>query len=77
MVLRDTLLLAAAGIAVGIIASLGSLRILTSVLYGLTPRDPGTIGAVAALIFIVLLLAAAIPARRAARIDPAIALRAE
>ena len=77
MVLRDTLFLAAAGVAVGIIASVGSLRILTSVLYGLTPRDPGTIGAVAALIFIVLLLAAAIPARRAARIDPAIALRAE
>jgi predicted permease len=77
MVLRETLLLAAAGVAVGIIASVGSLRILTSVLYGLTPRDPGTIGAVAALILIVLLLAAAIPARRAARIDPAIALRAE
>jgi ABC-type antimicrobial peptide transport system permease subunit len=77
MVLRETLFLAAAGVAVGIIASVGSLQILTSVLYGLTPRDPGTIGAVAALILIVLLLAAAIPARRAARIDPAIALRAE
>ena len=77
MVFRETVLLAVIGIVVGIPGALISMRVLTGVLYGLTPQDPGTFAAVAGLMLVVLLFAASTPARRAARIDPAIALRSE
>jgi putative ABC transport system permease protein len=77
MVLRQALLLAAAGVAIGLVCALALSRVLSSMLYALSPRDPLTLGGVALLLLLTTLLAAWLPARRATRVDPAIALRAE
>jgi len=69
--------LAAAGIAIGLLAALGATRLLRGLLYGVQPTDPITFAAVAALLMAVAILACAIPARRATRVDPLIALRGE
>jgi predicted permease len=76
-VLRETLLLVLAGIAIGIPAALAGGRLLVSFLYGLSPQDPPTLAAAAATLLAAAVMAAALPARRAARIDPALALRSE
>lgn len=76
-VLRETLVLAVAGIALGIPAALASARLIRGFLFGLTPTDPATIAGVAAVLVIVALLAGFVPARRAARVDPLVALRHE
>ena len=76
-IMRETLTLAAAGIAVGIPASLASGRLLTGFLYGMTPRDPLTLAAAAGTLLAAAAAAAALPARRAARVDPALALRSD
>ena len=76
-VLRDTLVLVAAGIAIGIPAALVSGRLLVSFLYGLTPRDPGTLALATATLFVAATAAAALPALRASRVDPNVALRYE
>ena len=68
---------ALAGIVVGVLAALGSTRLMASLLYGVTPTDPVTFAAVALFLLIVALLACYIPARRAMRVDPIIALRYE
>ena len=69
--------LALAGLALGIVASLGLTRFLGSVLYDVRPDDPATIIAVAIVLLLVALTACWIPARRATRVDPMIALRHE
>jgi hypothetical protein len=69
--------LAAAGVAVGAALALGASRVLASLVFGVGVRDAATYGAVAAGLAAVTLLASWIPARRAARVDPAAALRAE
>jgi putative ABC transport system permease protein len=66
-----------AGLAIGIAASLALGRFFESQLFGVTPTDPLSIGAVALLLAAVALLAAYIPARRASRVDPLVALRHE
>ena len=76
-ILRETLVLAAAGVALGIPAALLSGRLLISFLYGLTPGDPLTFTAASGVLLAAALVAAALPARRAARVDPALALRAD
>jgi putative ABC transport system permease protein len=76
-VLKDAILLTAGGIAAGLLAALPASRLMTSQLYGVTPGDPLTYTAMAALLGCVGLLAALVPASRAARVDPMIALRAE
>ena len=76
-IMRETLGLAAAGIAIGIPAALASGRFLVKFLYGLTPSDPVTFAASTGILLIAATLAAALPARRAARVDPALALRAD
>jgi ABC-type antimicrobial peptide transport system permease subunit len=76
-VLRDTLLLVSFGISIGIPASLAAGRLLVSFLYGLSPRDPGTLAIATGILFAAATLAAAFPARRAARVDPNVALRYE
>jgi ABC-type antimicrobial peptide transport system permease subunit len=76
-IMRETLTLAAAGIAIGIPASLAAGRLLTGFLYGMTPRDPVTLFAAAATLLAAATVAAALPARRAARVDPALALRSD
>jgi len=75
LVLRQGLALAGAGIAVGTLGALGLTRLLRSLLFGITPTDPATFVAAPAILLGVAVLACWIPARRAARIDPMLALR--
>jgi predicted permease len=74
-VIAKTLGLATIGITVGTIASFAVSGLVASLLYGTTPTDPATFGAIVLLLACVALLAGYIPARRASRIDPMIALR--
>jgi predicted permease len=77
MVLRQAGLLAAVGVAVGLAAAAGLTRLMASLLFGVSPLDPVTFGAVAVALSAVALLASWLPARRAARVDPVVALRFE
>jgi putative ABC transport system permease protein len=65
------------GIALGIAGSIGLGRLLQTLLYGVRPADPLVLGAVSALLVFVALVASYIPARRAAKVDPLVALRYE
>jgi predicted permease len=69
--------LSAAGTVIGILGALGTTRYLASLLYGVRPVDPPTFVAVAVLLGLVALAACYIPARRASRVDPMVALRYE
>jgi putative ABC transport system permease protein len=69
--------LAAIGIALGLLAALAVTRVLEGLLYGVSARDPLTFAALAAGLAAVTLLATWMPARRAARVDPILAIRAE
>jgi putative ABC transport system permease protein len=75
MVMRETMLIALSGLAVGGAASLALSRTLAGLLYGVAPTDGVTYGAIALLLLAVAWLAAYGPARRATRIDPMVALR--
>ena len=77
LVMRRGALLAGAGIGVGLAGALGLSRLLESLLYGVSVRDPLTFAALAAMLGCVALLASWLPARRAARVDPAIAMQGE
>jgi predicted permease len=77
LVLWRGMLPTAAGLALGLGAALALTRLLTSLLYEVKPTDPWTFAAVSALLAVVALLAGLIPALRASRIDPMVALRAE
>ena len=77
MVLRQGLTLAAVGLAVGFACALGLTRLMGSVLYEVAPGDPWTYAAVGAALLVVSVAASAIPALRAARVNPLEALRAE
>jgi ABC-type antimicrobial peptide transport system permease subunit len=76
-VLRRGGWLTAAGVTLGLFGSWGATRLLRSVMHEVSPTDPVTFIAVALVVAAAALLACLIPARRAARIDPMIALRAE
>ena len=69
--------LAGAGIVVGLIAAFGITRIMRGVLYGVGPGDPLTFAAVAVVLVAVAAIASWLPARRAANVDPVVALRAD
>ena len=75
LVLRDGARLTLVGIAIGIIAALALTRLMASLLFEVTPTDPATFASVALLLAVVALAACYIPARRAARVDPMVALR--
>ena len=75
LVLMQGLRTAGAGIAAGVAGSLLLTRLLSSMLFGVTPRDPVVFAGAAAMLFVIALAACYVPARRATRIDPAIALR--
>ena len=77
LILRQGMLLAAIGSGVGLIIAFGGARLMKSLLYGVSASDPLTFSFVAMVLLGVALLACWIPARRATRIDPMIALRAE
>jgi predicted permease len=76
-VIRGALKLAALGIVLGLVASFAVTRFLGSFLFGVSPTDPSTLVGVALLLLVVTTLASFVPARRASRIEPVIALRAE
>lgn len=77
MVVRSSLGLGVAGVAVGVALALGLTRVLEGLLYGVSPTQPLAFAAAGATLLAVTLLASWIPARRAARVDPVEALRAE
>jgi len=69
--------LAAIGLGIGVSVTIASGRVLSRFLFGVRPTDPITLGATCLIILLVALTASLFPALRAARVDPAIALRAE
>ncbi|MFN0066862.1 MAG: ABC transporter permease [Limisphaerales bacterium] len=77
LVLLQALRLVAAGVLIGILVSLGTSRLLASQLFEVSPHDPRLLGGVSLLVLGVALAATALPARRAARVDPMAALRNE
>ncbi len=74
-VIRTTLQLALIGIAIGTVASFGASRLIASLLFGTTPTDPLTFLGMVVVLGAIALLAGYIPARRASRINPMVALR--
>ena len=77
LVLRQGGMLVVAGVVLGVAAAIPMVRFLTAMLFDVQPLDPGVFAAVAALVSTVAVLATFIPARRASRVDPMVALRAE
>ena len=77
MVLGEGARLALAGVSVGMAGAFGLTKLMENELFGVSARDPLTFGAVTLLLIFVALVACYIPARRAMRIDPAVALRCE
>jgi ABC-type antimicrobial peptide transport system permease subunit len=77
LVLKEGALVLAVGLAVGLAGALGLSRLIAGQLYGVSPTDPGVLALVVAVLSAVALLAALLPARRATRIDPVVALAGE
>lgn len=77
MILRDAAILMAIGITIGIAAALTSASLLKSMLYGIGTRDPFVMALVCSILAVVGMLSAYIPALRAAKVDPIVALRYE
>jgi ABC-type antimicrobial peptide transport system permease subunit len=75
MILRETGILLLAGLLAGTFLTVVGVRLIASRLYGLAPTDPVAMGAAVAMLAVVALLAAWVPAHRASRVDPVIALR--
>jgi ABC-type antimicrobial peptide transport system permease subunit len=66
-----------AGLGIGLLGALAVSRVLSTLLYGVSPSDPATLASVALTLGGVALLASWLPARRAARVDPMVVLREE
>jgi predicted permease len=77
LVMRETMSLVVIGLVAGLGAALATTRLIESLLYGLSPNDILTIGLASLLLLIVAALAGYLPARRAAQVDPMVALRRE
>jgi len=77
MILQQGLRMVVLGLGIGVLAALGITRVMTRLLVGVSPSDPLTYGLVAVILTAIALAACWIPARRATRVDPSIALRYE
>jgi predicted permease len=77
LVMRESLTLVAIGVAVGIAGAIAAGRVVNTYLFGLEPTDVGAISSAVAVMLTVSILAAFLPARRASKVDPLIALRSE
>jgi len=77
LVMREVLLLVGSGLGLGLIAARGLSRFVSNQLYGVTGSDPLTIAGACLLLAVVAALAGYIPARRATRVNPVLALRYE
>ena len=77
LIVREGMTVAVASILLGLVAAAALGRTLATLLYGIAPRDPRTLAGVAAILACVALVACLLPARRAARVDPIVALRDE
>ncbi len=77
MILRESLALVGVGLALGAAGAYGAGRLVASMLFELSPADPITYGAVALILLMIAALASLLPARRAGRIDPMVALKIE
>lgn len=75
MTVRRGALLVCLGVALGIVGSLALTRFLSTLLYGISPRDPSTLAVSAAALVLAGLAASWLPARRASHVDPLVALR--
>jgi predicted permease len=77
LVLRQGMAITTAGVVVGVLGALGLARVTQSLLFGVSPTDPATYVGVGGVILVVALLACLIPAQRAMRVDPLVAIRDE
>jgi ABC-type antimicrobial peptide transport system permease subunit len=75
MMLRRGVIISAAGIVVGLLLAVVAGRLITRVLFDVSPNDPGTLATVVLLLLGAAALAAYVPARRATKVDPMVALR--
>ena len=77
LVMRQGFALAAAGVTVGLVLALPLTRIIAGLLFGVQPFDPGTFVGFSCVLTLIALAASYLPARRAVRVDPMVALRYE
>ena len=77
LVVRQGMTLVASGVAVGLIATFAVTRLIATLLFGVTAADPATFGLTALLLVAVAVLASYLPARKATKVDPLVALRYE
>jgi putative ABC transport system permease protein len=77
LVVRQAMMLTLGGVAIGLLASFALTRLIKSLLFSVSVTDPLTFGVIALLLSLIALLACLIPARRATKVDPLVALRYE
>jgi len=77
LVLGHGMKMAIAGVAIGVVAALGLTRLMTKMIFGVSAKDPMTFVVIALLLILVALVACLVPARRATKVDPLVALRYE
>jgi ABC-type antimicrobial peptide transport system permease subunit len=77
LVMREGIVLVAAGLVIGIAAALAAMRLIESYLYHVSPTDPSIFAAITIILSVVALFACYLPARRAMKADPMTALRCE
>jgi ABC-type antimicrobial peptide transport system permease subunit len=77
LVMRESMVLVTVGVAIGVAAAIAASRLVASLLFGLTPNDPLAMAGAIVVMLLVSALAGYLPARRASKVDPMVALRRE